>query len=1089
MLDERAYIEEVESASPEQFAEILSTANIEQQAALRAYFGAAKLDRLRALAQRQVIRSPATKKGNVVILPGILGSELTVAADNKQKVWFGFWSILKGDFDQLQVGSTGKSLKTVIATAAFRRYYGELEQYLLADWNVLVAPYDWRLDIRDSADLLLNTINSHFGFAKDVHLIAHSMGGLVARSMAQRHPEVWARMGKLIMIGTPNYGSLAIAHLYTGLYRLMRVLAAIDTQHSVAALLQFIKNFVGTYEMLPRQDKLLTTQNSVRLYDPASYGNLQPPRDRFDDALNFQKELEMIHNPERMTYIAGTNQPTADGVRDWSRLNSMDGYTFTLSGDGTVPHALGLLPGISATYFVEEEHSALPSNQIVMEAVGNILADRPVPGVATQPPVPSRGTSSENLATIKSADDNHAVAEAETLRARLLAMRGSYNTSTIAPEEQQIADLALSGKTYYEADISPFNVRPKSESGAPPPTGFSSSGGNTVPVGVIAIIRIHISTDPLQIIGTPTESAGSNRIHPIDAIAVGHYIGVQPVYAELALDEAITGSLDGNAHPPRGVSQYDLSDYHDALLLTQFTQRGIIRGELGRPYFLPDPREPSRLVVVAGMGPVGRFGSSELTVLARELFWSLGRLKRKHLATVLIGSGSGNIETAVAVRSWLRGAALSMLNSTDESRLEELTVVELQPAKANEIRQTIVNLRELFRNQGLDIEVFPEKDFPVSNAGPTPGPHSNQGPRQVATRVLVELDRSVYRFSAVSADASFPERIVRIDPNLVVNVNNALAAQQTTALKMEWGEFLLKLLVPQDIQPTLSTDAPIVLACDSNVAQLHWELMVAPSPAATIGLETSFLGLFPGVTRQLRNNFAGPPEPPPPSNRVLRILIVADTDYKRPLPGAAAEAARVRDLFSAYADNLTKNGSKMHVEVEALIGPNEATCAQVLKRMLKYPPYDILHYSGHCEYVRDDPPSSGWLFGDGLRLSANELSRVDRVPSFVFSNACESGVTPSRPDMRTPQLAPSFAEAFFERGVKNFVCTAWPVADDSATTFAGSFYETLLGVQSGRPAYIHEAMTTARKRIWLDGTGVQTWGAYQHYGNPWFKLF
>jgi pimeloyl-ACP methyl ester carboxylesterase len=1088
MLDERAYIAEVEAASSEQFAEILSTANMEQQAALRAYFGASKLERLRALAQRQVVRGPAAKKGNLVILPGILGSELTVATDNTEKVWFGFWSILKGDFDQLQVDSAGKSIKTVNATGAFRRYYGELEQYLLADWNVLVAPYDWRLDIRDSADLLINGINSQFGSAKDVHLVAHSMGGLVARSMAQRHPEVWADMGKLVMMGTPNYGSLAIAHLYTGLYRLMRVLAAIDTQHNLAALLQFTKNFVGTYEMLPRQDKLLTTQNPARLYDPGSYGNLQPPRDRFDDALNFQKELETIHNPERMTYIAGTNQPTADGVQDWSRLNSMDGYTFTLSGDGTVPHALGLLPGIAATYFVEEEHSALPSNQIVMEAVGNILADQPVPGVATQPPVPSRGTSDRNLAAIKTADDDHAVAEAEALRARLLAMRGSYNTSTIAPEEQQIADLAISGKTLDEAAAFPFKAGASSDS-PQPPAGSSTSASNSAPVGVIASLRIHISVEPLQIVGISTELTGSNRVHSVDAIAVGHYIGVLPVYAELAIDEAITGALDGNPHPPAEASQNDFSDYRDTLLLTQFTQRGIIRGELGRPFFLPDPREPSRLVVIAGMGPVGRFGSSELTVLARELFWSLGRLKRKHLATVLIGSGSGNIETAVAVQSWLRGAALSMLNTVDESRLEELTVVELQPAKANEIRQTILNLRGRFLNQGLDIEVFPDKDFPVPIAGPTPGPHTNQGPRQVATRVLVELDRGVYRFSAVSADASFPERIVRINPNLVVNVNNALAAQQTAALKAEWGEFLLKLLVPQDIQPTLSTDAPIVLACDSNVAQLHWELMVAPSPAASIGLETSFLGLFPGITRQLRNTFGGPPEPPPPSNRLLRVLIVADTDYKRPLPGAAMEAARVRDLFSKYGDNLKKTGSKMRIEVEALIGPNDATCAQVLKRMLKYPPYDILHYSGHCEYVQDDPPSSGWLFGDGLRLSANELSRVDRVPAFVFSNACESGVTPSRPDMRTPQLAPSFAEAFFERGVKNFVCTAWPVADDSATKFAGSFYETLLGVQTGRAAYIHEAMTTARREIWQDGTGVQTWGAYQHYGNPWFKLF
>lgn len=1099
MLDERAYIAQAESASPEKFSEMLSTADQEQQSALRAYFGSAKLDRLRTLAQRQVVRGPAAKKGNLVLLPGILGSELTVGSDQLEKVWFGFWSILKGDFAQLQIDSAGKSIEPVNPNAALRRYYGELEQFLLADWNVLVFPYDWRLDIRGSADLLADKINSQFGSSSGVHLVAHSMGGLVSRSLAQRHPAQWAQMGKLVMIGTPNYGSLSIAHLYTGLYRLMRVLAAVDRQHNLGELLQLAKNFVGTYQMLPRLDKLPGTSTPAKLYDPATYGELRPLRDRLDDAQKFQAELDIILNPERLTYIAGANQPTADGIADWTRLNNMDAYTFTRMGDGTVPHSLGLLPGIAATYFVEEEHSALPSNQIVMEAVGKILSGLPVEGVATQPPAPDRGPA-ESLAILKTADDDRAVADAEALRMRLMSMRGSYDSSTIAPEEQQIADLAISGKTANDSTLASQLSRPTTPAGptaggtsAPAGDSNDSNATDAQAVEIIARLRIHISANPLQLVGTAAEPPNPNRKNPIDAIAVGHYIGVQPVFAELALDEALSGALDTCPQPLPGASDDELSDYRDKLLLTQFAQRGIVSGELGRPFFLPDPRDSSRLAVIAGMGSVGRFGSSELTVLSRELFWSLGRLKRKHLATILIGSGSGNIETGVAVQSWLRGAALAILSSSDESHLQELTIVDRQPAKCEEIRLAVLNFRDRLRTSGLEIEVFPDEPIPIpaehatTHTQATTG--SSHGQRQIATRVLVELDRNAYRFSGVSQDASFPERYVRIDPRLVASVNDSLAAQQTPEQKAEWGEFLLKLLVPQDIQPTLATDAPIVLACDSNVAQLHWELMVAPGSAASLGLETSFLGLFPGITRQLRNTFGGPPEPPPPSNRVLRVLIVADTDYKRPLPGAAAEGSRVRDLFATYADDLKQNGSKMRVEVEALIGPNDATCAQVLRRMLRYPPYDILHYSGHCEYVKDDPPSSGWLFGDGLRLSANELSRVDRVPAFVFSNACESGVTPSRPDLRTPQLAPSFAEAFFERGVKNFVCTAWPVADDSATKFASTFYETLLGVKSGRPTYMHEAMTTARREIWKDGTGVQTWGAYQHYGNPWFKLF
>ncbi len=651
MLDERAYIAQVESASPEQFSEMLSTADQEEQSALRAYFGSDKLDRLRTLAQRQLVRGAAQKKGNLVLLPGILGSELTVGSSQLEKVWFGFWSIFKGDFDQLQLDSAGKSIKPVDPNAALRRYYGELEQYLLADWNVLVFPYDWRLDIRNSADLLADKINAQFGSSTSVHLVAHSMGGLVSRSLAQRHPAQWAQMGKLVMIGTPNYGSLSIAHLYTGLYRLMRILAAVDRQHNLPDLLQMAKNFVGTYQMLPRTDKLPGTSTPVKLYDPATYGDLRPLRDRLDDAQKFQAELNVVHNPERLTYIAGANQPTADGVSDWSRLSNMDAYTFTRMGDGTVPHSLGLLPGIAATYFVEEEHSALPSNQIVMEAVGKILNGLPVEGVATQPPASDRGPG-ENLAAIKSAEDDRAVADAEALRLRLQSMRGSYDSTTIAPEEQQIVDLAISGKTTNDPTLSTY-VAPQPPAPQPPTSGDGSSStgdptGTSTPdapaVEIIARLRIHISANPLQLVGTPAEPPNPNRMFPIDAISVGHYIGVQPVFAELALDEAVSTALDDCKQPPPGASEDELSDYRDKLLFTQFTQRGIVRGELGRPFFLPDPRDSSRLAVIAGMGSVGRFGSSELTVLARELFWSLGRLRRKHLATILIGSGSGNIE-------------------------------------------------------------------------------------------------------------------------------------------------------------------------------------------------------------------------------------------------------------------------------------------------------------------------------------------------------------------------------------------------------------------------------------------------------------
>src|SRR5215470_10425403 len=180
MINEREFVAAAERMTAEQFSELLRTSDPEQQRALAAYLGTQKFERMRLLAQRQLVRG-AAKRGNVVILPGILGSELSAS---NEKIWFSFWSILKGDFDQLQVDSSGKSIKVITSGAALRRYYGEMEQFLLAEWNVLMFPFDWRLNISDSAELLVKKVVEFFGSADNVHLVAHSMGGLVSRVVA-----------------------------------------------------------------------------------------------------------------------------------------------------------------------------------------------------------------------------------------------------------------------------------------------------------------------------------------------------------------------------------------------------------------------------------------------------------------------------------------------------------------------------------------------------------------------------------------------------------------------------------------------------------------------------------------------------------------------------------------------------------------------------------------------------------------------------------------------------------------------------------------------------------------------------------------
>ena len=72
------------------------------------------------------------------------------------------------------------------------------------------------------------------------------------------------------------------------------------------------------------------------------------------------------------------------------------------------------------------------------------------------------------------------------------------------------------------------------------------------------------------------------------------------------------------------------------------------------------------------------------------------------------------------------------------------------------------------------------------------------------------------------------------------------------------------------------------------------------------------------------------------------------------------------------------------------------------------------------------------------------------------------------------------AEAFFARGIQNYVGAGWPVDDDPAVTFASLFYENALGGKT-----LGESIAEARQAIMGRGS---TWGAYQHYGQVNGKL-
>ncbi|MGZ5005681.1 MAG: CHAT domain-containing protein, partial [Chthoniobacterales bacterium] len=472
------------------------------------------------------------------------------------------------------------------------------------------------------------------------------------------------------------------------------------------------------------------------------------------------------------------------------------------------------------------------------------------------------------------------------------------------------------------------------------------------------------------------------------------------------------------------------------------------------------------------------------------------------------GAGAGNLETQDAVRAWLRGIrrALYDAQSHSEPRLRSVTFVEFNEANLLRLHTALQNGVETFAND-------PEGPLRISYSAPDKTALrrlrkaaerktaqravaevrksftalTGSGPDPEPIRLTIQLQADTFQFAALTAEASVPERDTRIDPALVEEANDQLPSAESFAKQMDHGNLLSRLLLPDDMRDMIfRQSAPIVLALDATTARIHWEMMADQAAATTTDFAPEhFLGTLYGLTRQLRTTFAQLPEPPILSGRALRVLVVADPDEDAPLPGAQEEGEAVAAIFEEFGRDPVRQ-----VEVVRLFGPGQATRVAVLDQLINHR-FDMMHYAGHCFFNEKNPPLSGWVFTGGKVLSANELSRIDRIPRFMFSNACESGITPERAGKRNALMAPSFAESFFARGVANFICTAWPIDDKGALEFARRFYRGILGLrENGVPAEsLHEAMREARREIaLLDVGGMQTWGAYQHYGDPNLRL-
>jgi hypothetical protein len=325
---------------------------------LIAYFGEEEYRKLVALA-RTAQQTPAPADApRVVIVPGIMGSNLgsrRTAPLPNDILWLDPVDIEMGHLERLKLPSTTPIVSLGIVLYTYLRLKLRLR---IAGFAPVFHDYDWRLGVDELGRGLAERLARENG---RVMIVAHSMGGLVSRAALAGGG---GNVERVVLLGTPNLGSFAPVQALRGTYAVVRKIARlVETQSPELLAAEVFSTFPSLYHLLPAPE----VSRKLDLFDPSSWPSSGPQPDA--ELLARARALELAPADERFAVIVGAGQETVTSV---ARRGEQFEYTITRQGDGTVPTICGVLPG-AATYYTTVAHSELARDEAVAQAIADVL--------------------------------------------------------------------------------------------------------------------------------------------------------------------------------------------------------------------------------------------------------------------------------------------------------------------------------------------------------------------------------------------------------------------------------------------------------------------------------------------------------------------------------------------------------------------------------------------------------------------------------------------------------------------------------------------------------------------------------------------
>ena len=316
------------------------------------------------------------------VLPGIMGSHIQIGSN---RIWFDPIGLIAGDMARIGIGAAD-----VTPDGWMDITYASLARHLAKTHEVRPFAYDWRLSIQETAagfgrelDKAMQDAESR---GKPLRIVAHSMGGLVARlAMKGRWDRFKTLSGsRLLQLGTPNQGSHSMAAVLLGRDDFVQIIERwFDWKHDMREFLGIVRDFPGVLELLPWPETDGQAADGVDYFDPLTWQDWfsrdpeagkgkgwQPPQagplKAARDAVKSLMASEL--DPEATLYVAGSGETPVAIRQDSGRIE----IGWISEGDGRVPWKTGIPPGVRVWY-AKAAHGDLPKLESAFTAYMEIL--------------------------------------------------------------------------------------------------------------------------------------------------------------------------------------------------------------------------------------------------------------------------------------------------------------------------------------------------------------------------------------------------------------------------------------------------------------------------------------------------------------------------------------------------------------------------------------------------------------------------------------------------------------------------------------------------------------------------------------------